>query len=205
MRQPAGVAKTDPEQSDDADAEPTLIRRAQNGDRRSLAALFQNYRGGAYRYCLGMLGDPQESSDIVQEAFEAAFRGLPRLQFERGFGGWFYGILRHLCLASLKQNKHRTSGETLAQLQAPDPSPESHVADRRQRQALAECLAQLTPKQREIIVLRELEGLSYREMAQRLELPEGTIMSRLYDARRALRHLIVKHPRLKARTPRGSA
>ena len=174
--------------------EADTIARCQRGDGAALLELFTGHREGAYRYCVGMLGDRQDALEIVQEAFLAAMRGIKRLDPERGFAGWFYGIVRHLCLATLRQRRPRTSPDLLINIAAPDDSPEARASHSERRRALARCLDELTANQREVIVLRELEGHSYREIAERLEIPEGTVMSRLYDARRALARAMRRHP-----------
>jgi RNA polymerase sigma-70 factor (ECF subfamily) len=177
-------------------SEVETILRCQRGDRDAFQELFGGYRDGAYRFSIGMLGSPQDALDIVQEAFLAAFRGIGRLDPERGFAGWFHGILRHLCLAQLRQRRPAADPDVLVRAPADGPSPEAEVAQREHRAALSECLMRLTEVQREVLVLRELEGLAYREIADRLDVPIGTVMSRLYDARRALAAVLREHPTL---------
>lgn len=177
-------------------SEAATILRCQQGDRAAFVDLFSGYRGRAYRYCAGMLGSPQDAMDVVQEAFLVAFRGIRRVDPEQGFAGWFHGILRHLCLASLRHRRAELSPDLLTRVRDPGPSPESQTADAERRRAVAGCLTRLTPVQREAILLREFEGLSYTEIAERLEVPVGTVMSRLYDARRALVHVMREHPAL---------
>ena len=177
-------------------SETETILRCQRGDRAAFQELFGGYRDGAYRFSIGMLGSRQDALDIVQDAFLAAFRGIKRLEPERGFAGWFHGILRHLCLAQLRQRRPTADPDVLDRVSDNGPSPEAQVADRERRAALLECLDRLTERQREVLVLRELEGLAYREIAARLEVPTGTVMSRLYDARRAMAAVLRDHPSL---------
>jgi RNA polymerase sigma-70 factor (ECF subfamily) len=177
-------------------SEAETIIRCQRGDQAAFRELFGGYRGSAYRFSIGMLGSRQDALDIVQEAFLAAFRGIKRLEPERGFAGWFHGILRHLCLAQLRQRRPTADPEVLERVADDGPTPEVQVADRERRAALLECLGRLTERQREVLVLRELEGLAYREIAERLQVPTGTVMSRLYDARRALAAVLEEHASL---------
>ena len=173
--------------------ESETIRKCQRGDSQAFVELFQSYRDGAYRYCLVMVGSHHESLDIVQEAFLAAFRGIDRLEAENGFAGWFFGIVRHLCYGTLRQRKTSVGEEVLTSLSSSTPSPEISATESERRRALAKSLEQLTHKQREVIILRSFEELSYDEIAQRLDVPIGTVMSRLYDARRALKRLLHNH------------
>jgi RNA polymerase sigma-70 factor (ECF subfamily) len=177
-------------------SEADLVQRCRHGDQEAFLALFQSYRAPAYRYCVGMVGSAEDARDIVQEAYLTALHGLKRLDESRGFGGWFYGILRHLCLATLKGRKAELPAESLRweQAQQEPAGPDVQVGADERRRALAACLSQLTETQREVLVLRELEGLAYREIAERLDVPVGTVMSRLYDARRALGRLVAAHP-----------
>lgn len=177
-------------------SEADTILRCQQGDHGAFQELFGGYRDSAYRFSVGMLGSRQDALDIVQEAFLAAFRGIRRLDPERGFAGWFHGILRHLCLAQLRQRRPAADPEVLTRVSTDEPSPEAAAASRERREALVGCLGRLTEVQREVLVLRELEGRAYREIADRLDVPLGTVMSRLYDARRALAAQLTQHPTL---------
>jgi len=174
--------------------ETETILQCQAGDSSAFGQIFSSYRDGAYRYCLGMVGSNADALDIVQEAFTAAFKGIGRLDATRGFAGWFYGILRHLCLATLRQHKQTSKPEILERLADAGPSPEAGLQLSERRSALVSGLDQLTPLQREVIVMRELEGHTYDQIAQQLDVPMGTVMSRLYDARRALARIIKRNP-----------
>ena len=177
-------------------SEAATVLRCQQGDRAAFVDLFTGYRTSAYRYCAGMLGSPEDAMDVVQEAFLVAFKGIGRIDPERGFGGWFHGILRHLCLATLRHRRADLGPDLLTRVSDPGPSPESQTSDAERRAVVARCLTRLTTVQREVLVLREFEGLSYREIAERLDVPIGTVMSRLYEARRALARELRASPAL---------
>lgn len=183
-------------------SEAATVLRCQQGDRAAFVDLFAGYRGSAYRYCAGMLGSPEDAMDVVQEAFLVAFKGIRRVDPERGFGGWFHGILRHLCLATLRHRRAELNPDLLTRVADPGPSPESQTLGAERRSVVARCLTKLTPVQREVVVLRELEGLSYREIAERLDVPIGTVMSRLYEARRALARELRADPALEPEVTR---
>lgn len=183
-------------------SEAATVIRCQQGDRAAFVDLFTGYRQGAFRYCAGMLGSPDDAMDVVQEAFLVAFKGIRRVDPERGFAGWFHGILRHLCLATLRHRRAELNPDLLTRIADSRPSPESETAATERRAVVARCLTRLTPVQREAIVLREFEGLAYAEMAERLEVPIGTVMSRLYEARRALARELRAQPGLDSEVTR---
>ncbi len=131
-----------------------------------------------------LLRNRDDALDAVQEAFVDAYQALDRFDADRPFYPWLYVILRNRCYKLLGQ---RTRDAAVQSLQASSPSllhsAESSEAAERVEQALLE----LEPEDREIITLRHLDGHSYAELAERLEIPLGTVMSRLYHARRRLR------------------
>lgn len=177
--------------------ESELVQRCRLGEPGAFTALFREYRDPAYRYCLALVGSTEDARDIVQEAYLAALHGIRRLDPERGFAGWFYGILRHLCFATLKGRRVvQVPEEELEWEPSPDKGPEAVAHEDERRRALAACLSELTATQREVLLLREIEGLAYREISERLDVPMGTVMSRLYEARKALARVAARHPAL---------
>ena len=119
----------------------------------------------------------------MQEAFIDAFRALKRFDVSRRFYPWFYVILRNCCYKSAASRKRRETDnlETVEILAQPESlSPEDGIA-------LENALLELTAEERELITLRHLDGLSYEELSERLDIPQGTVMSRLYNVRKKLR------------------
>jgi RNA polymerase sigma-70 factor (ECF subfamily) len=147
-----------------------------------------------YFAALGLTGSHEDAMDLSQEAFLRALRASRRLDPERPFYPWLYGILRRLCLNHLRDGRARSAkmkeaGSWLvddARDRAAVAGPERSAEREELRRRLATAIAELSPVQREAIVLREFEGLRYAEIAALLEIPEGTVMSRLYAARRTL-------------------
>lgn len=174
--------------------EATLMSRARDGDAHAFGELVRRHMRRAYFACLGLVGSHDDALDLSQEAFTRALRASSRLDPERPFYPWLYGILRRLCLNHLRDGRNRREKlvEAGAWLQdeARDRASRSNPARAAERdelrQRLATAIESLPPVQREVLVLREFEGLRYREIADLLEVPEGTVMSRLYAARNGL-------------------
>ena len=175
-------------------AEANLVRRAQAGDTTAFGELVSIYMHRCYYAALGMVGSPQDAEDLSQEAFVRAFRARARLDPERPFYPWLYQILRRLCYnftrdTSSRRRKLERAGWWLvaeATTRAAGDDPERVRATDELRDRLEDAIAELSPAQREVFVLKEFEGLKYREIAELLDVPIGTVMSRLYAARQRL-------------------
>ncbi|HZZ82499.1 MAG TPA: RNA polymerase sigma factor [Gemmataceae bacterium] len=179
--------------SDDA-----LLRKAIDGERASLDELFRRYRAVAYRVAHRLLGNEADALDAVQEAFIKVLVHLPSFQGRSSFKTWFLRVVSNAALDLGRQRsrrevlsldglgpKFREEAEPLLQ---PDPARELERLDMRRQ--LQDALAQLPPAQRQTFVLHAEAELSYREVADSLEISIGTVMSRLYYARQRLRVLL---------------
>jgi RNA polymerase sigma-70 factor (ECF subfamily) len=147
-----------------------------------------------YYAALGMVGSPQDAEDLSQDAFARAFKARARLDPERPFYPWLYQILRRLCYnftrdtSSRRRKLERAGGWLVAEatVRASVDDPERIRATEELRDRLETAIRELPPAQREVFVLKEFEGLKYREIAELLDVPIGTVMSRLYAARQRL-------------------
>ncbi len=174
--------------------ERKLVRRAQAGDVEAFGALVSRYMRRAYYAALGLVGSHDDALDLSQEAFSRAFRARMSLDPNRSFYTWLYTILRRLCFNFLRDRKAQSqklaeaggwlAEEARAKVAAQSPVRAAELAELRSR--LAGAIEQLPDRQREVLVLKEFEGLRYREIAELLGIPIGTVMSRLYAARRQL-------------------
>ena len=174
--------------------ERTLVRRAQAGDVEAFGALVSQYMRRAYYSALGLVGSHDDALDLSQEAFSRAFRARRSLDPNRSFYTWLYTILRRLCFNFLRDRKAQSqklaeaagwlAEEARARVAAQSPVRAAELAELRSR--VAGAIEQLPDRQREVLVLKEFEGLRYREIAELLGIPIGTVMSRLYAARRQL-------------------
>jgi RNA polymerase sigma-70 factor (ECF subfamily) len=142
----------------------------------------------AYAVAVGIVGNADDAHDLSQEAFMAAHRARATFEVERPFFPWFYRILRNRCLNFLrkKTGRREVSIDILIERPGRSESPEKGVMRKERAEALWAAIQELTPEHREIIMLRSFQELSYREIAETLGISEGTVMSRLYYARRSL-------------------
>ncbi len=182
--------------------EQQLIAAAQGGDQAAFAALVEANQAMVYSLAYRMTGNSEDAADLSQEAFLNAWRGLARFQGQASFATWLYRLTSNACIDFLRREKrHSTLSLTLEptdeesrQAEVTDErwSPEA-LLDRQENQtAVRQALTQLSDEHREVLLLRELEGLSYREIAQHLGLEEGTVKSRIARARLSLRDFLLK-------------
>ena len=168
--------------------EPELISRAREGDREAFGRLVERALPRAHGLALALVLRPELAQDLVQEACVRAFEARHTLDPARPFWPWLYQALRRLCLNALRDARTRAerleaAPDALVRRQGgPDPVEVALDAERLERCRAA--IAALPPREREVLALREWEGLRYREIAELLDVPLGTVMSRLWSARR---------------------
>lgn len=175
-------------------AERVLVQRARAGDRQAFGELVERYMRRAYYVALGLTGSHDDALDLSQEAFVRAYRARASLDPDRPFYAWLYQIVRRLCFNFLRDRKTRRRRleeaspwlveQARAHAYRGDPARTTERSELRAR--LEQAIEALAQHEREVIVLREFEGLRYREIAELLDVPIGTVMSRLYTARRNL-------------------
>ncbi len=172
--------------------EKSLLRRARDGDRDAFAGLVRMHSSEAMQIALGFLGNVEDARDLTQEAFLRALSHMHRFDVERPFFPWFYRILRNLCFNHLaKRGRHRECPLVLESDGGIDPrgrgdDPFQSLAESERAEHLWQALCALSEDHREILLLRHFKDCSYQEIADILEIPRGTVMSRLYYARGAL-------------------
>jgi len=159
------------------------IKKCRAGDSDAFRHIVERYQAQAIGHATSILGSHEDALDAVQEAFIDAFQALDRLDLDRPFYPWFYVILRNRCYKLARRRKTREmSNSDEMEILAPTATmqPEDSML-------IEQAMLALSTEDRELITLRHLDGLSYQELAERLEVPAGTIMSRLYHARKKLR------------------
>lgn len=179
-------------------SERDLILRAQAGESEAFGELVVKYMKRAYFAALGLVGSHEDALELSQEAFARAYRARQRIDPDLPFYTWLYQILRRLCFNHIRDSRARWSkrglaGEWLATQASKraaevDPARAAERAELKRR--VQRAVERLTEKEREVVVLKEYEGLRYREIADLLGIPIGTVMSRLYSARRHLADLM---------------
>lgn len=171
------------------DREGQLLNRARLGDREAFIELAEPYRDRLYATAYRLLGSREDAAEVCQEAFLRTFWKIAGFQGRSRFYTWLYRIALNLCYRRL-ETKRREVSEVNADPPDLAPSPREQAIGRENAALVRRALSLLNPADFEILVLREFEQLSYEELAQRLGIPQGTVMSRLHRARSALaRHL----------------
>lgn len=166
-----------------------IIREAKRGSKDAFAILVHRFKDHVYRYAYGMVGDRMEAEDIAQEAFLKCFAALPRLENEFSFASWLNRIVSNLCADRLKKRgKERlqtASSEALGDIEFSRAREQQRVQNL--KSTIEEAMRQLSSDHRQIILLHDVQGFRYEEIARMLEIPVGTVKSRLNSARLALR------------------
>jgi RNA polymerase sigma-70 factor, ECF subfamily len=179
--------------------ERALIQRCIAGDASAFEPLVEKYRQRVWRLAYQVLHDREEAWDVAQEAFVRAFHSLPSFRGQSAFYTWLFRITVNVATDRHRQRgaqarafgPERVTEEEWART-TPDPGggPEQQAARKEQRERIRHALDALPPKARTIIMLSDVEGLSYREIAEVLNCPIGTVMSRLHNARKRLKGLL---------------
>jgi len=187
--------------AEDADKpdDSELVDRAQNGERAAFQKLVERYQEKVYSICYGKVGDEHDAKDVSQDVFIKVYRYLDGFNKDAKFYTWLYRIAVNTCIDFLRKQSRRdkvdyddTIGRDEEYLEGDDmlmPSnlglnPDEALDRKELRKEMLAALEELSEKHRTILNLREVEGLSYREIADILEISKGTVMSRLYHARR---------------------
>ena len=182
----AGYALVEGVPMDDAQA----IERCKRGEREAFSLLVRRYQAEAIGHAIAILRHREDALDAVQEAFLRAFRAIDRLRDGRAFYPWFYTILRNHCFTRLAQRRRRRHVALEAEQMILAADDDTAAAE--ELEMLERALAELSAEDRELIVLKHLDGLRYGPIAERLGIPPGTVMSRLYHARRRLRDELLR-------------
>ena len=162
--------------------ESELVSQAQCGDRAAFGDLVRHHRSGVINVVYRMCGDVQLAEDAAQEAFIRAWQKLPGYQPRSPFRNWLYRIATNVALDTLRRERETVDLDDVP-LQNPHAGPESAVENAEQAELVRAAVLALPPASRAVLVLREYEGLSYRQIAETLGIPLGTVMSRLNYAR----------------------
>jgi RNA polymerase sigma-70 factor (ECF subfamily) len=164
------------------------------GDQRAMKTLVEKYKKKAYYLALGMVGNSDEAFDISQEAFIRVYKSAKGFDRSKTFFPWFYSIIVNLCKDCLARRERLDSKmvnlDDTGFLLIDSATPESKVIREEQARLVREALMKLDFDDREILVLKHFRDMPYDEIARLLKIPKGTVMSRLYYARKKLAKLI---------------
>jgi len=173
-------------------ADEQLIAAARAGDRAAIEELLGRYEPSIYRFGLRMCGDEDAAREVLQETLLAAFRYLPGFRGEASLSTWLYQIARSFCIKERRGHKPTRSldDQEASELVDPAPAPDARVHAREIGEALSRAISTLPADQREVLILRDVEGLSAEEAAAVVGIEVGALKSRLHRARMALRALL---------------
>ena len=187
----AGSRASDARDPDERD----LVDAARRGDREAFRTLFERHHRRAYALALGVVRDSEDALDVVQEAFIKAHKHLDRFEGTSGFYTWLYRIVMNLAIDHLRKHRRGRAapldeqrlgdGDELGLLPSLlGGNPGRALMDKEIRARIDAALGELSDNHRAVLIMRELDGLSYEEMAQVMGCSKGTIMSRLFHARK---------------------
>ncbi|MBI4617495.1 MAG: sigma-70 family RNA polymerase sigma factor, partial [Planctomycetes bacterium] len=178
--------RTSKQEPDDA-----LVERAARGDAPSFDELVERHKDGVYRTAARILRDRDEAFDAVQEVFLRVYRALPRLSDRSRFGPWLRKIAVRTTLSFLeKKGRHVSQSLESAPEAASNERPDHAASDRELGEAIRAALGKLPADQRTAVILCDIEGLSYEEIADVCAIPKGTVMSRIHYGRKKLRDML---------------
>lgn len=178
------------------DPDPDLLRRAQAGDEAAFGAIMRSHYERTFRLVYAIVRHEADARDVCQEIWLTVWRELPKFRGDARFSTWLHPIATRRALDHLRKRRrwfdrflsYDSGGDAVES--APEPATTEDAGQfaegGERRAALHAALAALPPKLRAVLALREVEGLSYEEIAQAVSIPTGTVMSRLYHARRLL-------------------
>jgi RNA polymerase sigma-70 factor (ECF subfamily) len=184
-----------------------LITRAQRGDRSAFNTLIRKHETRAYQYAFRLTRNPEEAADVVADAFVRIFNALHNFKGQSAFTTWMYRILTNCYLDVKKKEKNRVTtsleavlqtqeGEVERQIEDPSASPYDDTERTVRERSIENAVSLLPEYQRAMIVMYHAESMTYEEIAAALDLPVGTVKSRLNRARVSLRELLVKDEEL---------
>lgn len=163
--------------------EVELIQRAVRGERQAFASLFEHYFQSVYNYALSLSNDPATAEDLTQEAFIKAHSHLPNFKPPWNFRSWIFRMTRNLFLDLIRGRREAYSFDDISPMPAPGPSPESRVMAGEGARRVRRALERLSVRNKEVLVLREVHGLSYDEIAEVLDTTQAYVKTLLARSR----------------------
>lgn len=173
-----------------------VVLRAQNGDSEAFEEIVKQHERKIYNLAYRYTGSSEDALDICQETFIKIYRSIKNFKGESSFSTWIYRVASNVCIDYIRKDKKTISlsdddnyiSETL---ESPNGDPEKELSRKELSSEISKSLLQINEDQREIIVLRDIEGYSYEEIAQLLDISEGTVKSRIARGRKKLQTILI--------------
>jgi len=181
--------------------EKYLLSRAKKGDIEAFEQLIEEYQKKIFNIALKLIGNYDDASELTQEVLIRIYRSIGKFKEQSSFATWIYSITKNVCYDELRKRKNKNivsldqdilCGEDEVQRQLPDtgPSPGETVERNETVKIVNEAIQALSTEHKMVIVMRDIEGLSYEDIAKVLDCPEGTVKSRINRARKALKEIL---------------
>jgi RNA polymerase sigma-70 factor, ECF subfamily len=204
VNSPDGPASNRAERRREAEEDRALVERAQEGDRLAFRQLVERHQRRAFAIAIGLVRDENDAREIVQEAFLRVYRSIDRFEGGSSFFTWLYRIVTNLSIDHMRKPARREAelfdnpqvadeGDVFTFVARIDGADPLDVVRRRQLALrIQAALDELPAYHRSVIIMREVEGMSYQEMAEAMQVSKGTIMSRLFHARQKLQKALAE-------------
>lgn len=176
--------------------ERELIARLQKRDEAAFEELIRQYEKKVYTLCFRMCGNSEDAEEAAQDAFLALWRGIDRFRQESSLSTWIYRLATNACIDTLRRRKKQSGSvslddeELFVDAVGTSPQPQETVEHRETQKLLQEGLSALPEEYRKVLILREIEGLSYTEIAESASIELGTVKSRISRGRSLLRNFL---------------
>lgn len=181
--------------------ETSLIKKCQHGDYDAFEVLVNTYTDRAYSVAFGVMGNHHDAADMTQEAFIKVFKNIKKFNFKSSFNTWLYRIVKNTCIDELRKKKRKRTisldaglegyeGDYFMQISDDSADIQEILENKETSGMLYDALEMLNEKHRSVLVLVDIKGYDYREVADMLELPVGTVKSRISRAREKLAVII---------------
>lgn len=181
-----------------SDKEKDLLLKARNGDVEAFEMIIEDYQKKVFNIALRMIGNHDDASELAQEVFIRIYKSIKNFKGESSLSTWIYRITTNVCLDELRKRKNKNvvsldedvkheDGEIKRQVEDTGPTPDIIAEKNEIRRVVKEAILSLPEDQRTVIILRDIQGFSYDEIAKIMNCPEGTVKSRINRSRQILR------------------
>ncbi|MFR9651156.1 MAG: RNA polymerase sigma factor [Rikenellaceae bacterium] len=170
----------------------TLVQRTLDGDRSAYGELVSRHREMVYRLLTTRIGSNTDIDDLMQESFIKAYINLHRFDPRYSFGQWLYTIARNTAVDHFRRRSDDLTIDDYTMPPSDDGDPEQRVINQEKGEEIARCMDSLSPRHRQLFVMRFIDGFSYEEIAQKLNIPLGSVKTNIHRARKQMTKLLIE-------------